>query len=130
MNKRTIRNLSLLSVGGVILGIVCLVISAMSAHWVSTVDSTGTTVITATSGGNPGFTILGILLLAVAGIVSLIAWIGGIVRVVQLQRWGWLICMIVFGSFATLIYGFAGPETPNSPNPQQPMYPPQAIPMS
>ena len=130
MNKRTIRNLSLMGIGGVILGIVFLVLAAMSAHWVSSVDSTGTTVITATSGGNPVFTILGILLLVAAGIVALIAWIGGLIRVVQLQRWGWLICMIVFGSAATLIYGFAGPETPNSPSMQQPMYPLQPLPMS
>ena len=130
MKKRTIRNLSLIGVGCVVLGITCMVITALSAHWVSSVDSAGTTHLTATSGGNPIATILGVLLLVAAGIVSLIAWIGGIIRVVQLQRWGWLVCMIVFGSFATLIYGFAGPEVPNTPNLQQPQYPPQPMPTS
>lgn len=130
MNKRTIRNLSLISIAGFILGIACLIVTALSAHWVSSVDSVGTTHLTATSGGNPIATIFGILFLVAAGIVSLIVWIGGIVRMIQLQRWGWLVCMIVFGSVATLIYGFAGPEAPNTPNFQQSQYPPQPMPMS
>ena len=129
MSKPTLRNLSLIGLGGLIVGFVFLILSAAGASVSTTTDASGNPTVSSVSGGTPALALVGILLLVATSIVYLIAWIGGLVRTAQLQRWGWFVCMLVFGGIVTLIYSFAGPDTPNTPNFQQPMYPPQPPPM-
>jgi hypothetical protein len=55
---------------------------------------------------------LSIFLYIIAGIPLLISWIGALIKMAQLQRWGWFICLLLFQSIALLLYVFIGPETP------------------
>jgi uncharacterized Tic20 family protein len=50
-----------------------------------------------------------LLLLAVT--VQLIAWIGAIVKTVELKHWRWVLCLVFGGLIAMLVYVFSGPET-------------------
>ncbi|MBA3825549.1 MAG: hypothetical protein H0X24_16830 [Ktedonobacterales bacterium] len=125
MSKTTLRNLSLIGLAGVIIGFVFFGLSAVGATASTTVDASGSTTLSNITGGNPALALVGILLLVAAGIVSLIAWIGGLIRTAQLQRWGWFVPMLIFGSIVTLIWSFAGNDTPNAPTFQNPQYPPQ-----
>jgi hypothetical protein len=53
------------------------------------------------------------LLLTLIGVVLLtIGWIGALIRTAQLARWGWFVCLLVFGPVTMFGYIFAGPTTP------------------
>ena len=60
---------------------------------------------------NPSLFLAGIAVAAIGSILSLIAWIGALVRTAQLGRWGWFVCLIIFSGITMLIYIFAGPTT-------------------
>jgi hypothetical protein len=51
----------------------------------------------------------GLLLVLVAGVLFTIAWIGAIIRSVQMQTWGWLLVVLLVPELGALIYGLAGP---------------------
>ena len=83
---------------------------------------------------NPALVFAAIALWAVASILALIALIGALVRMAQLGRWGWFVCLLVISGITMLVYIFAGPTTPANqpvyaaPYPQQqdpPQYPRQ-----
>lgn len=63
-------------------------------------------------GSNPAVTLLAGLLLLIGGILMTVAWIGALVRTVQLKRWGWLVFLIILSGITMLVYIFSGPETP------------------
>jgi len=50
-----------------------------------------------------------LLLLAVT--VQLVAWVGAIVKTVELKRWEWVLCLVFGGLIVMLVYVFTGPET-------------------
>ncbi len=107
MKKSLVRLLYLLGlvveiIGGVLLG--------MGLAGSQTVTNGYTT--TATSLGNPTLFTIGTILLVIGGIVILVALVGALIRMAQLGRWGWFVCLIVFSGITLLIYVFAGPETP------------------
>ena len=63
-------------------------------------------------GSSPAITFLAGLLLLIGGLLMTVAWIGALVRTVQLQRWGWFVFLLVLSGITMLAYIFAGPETP------------------
>ncbi len=83
--------------------------------------------------GNPVLFGIALFLMFAAAIPLLIAWIGALVKMAQLSRWGWFVCLFFFSGITMLIYIFAGPETPavsqvvvapyGQPYPPQPQQP-------
>lgn len=105
MNKANIRNLSLVGLVGAIVGFILFTAGAVGG----TTATDGTTT-TLTSVGNPTLVTIGTIILGLTGIASLVAWIFGLIRTAQLQRWGWFVAVLLLGSLGALIYGLAGPE--------------------
>jgi hypothetical protein len=132
VNKPAIRNLSLGSIAGGILGFILLFMSFIGGTNQTTVDpTTGATTVHVTSVGNPALLVLAILLFVAAGIVGFVAWIGALIRTARLQSWGWFAAILIIGPLVALIFSFVGPEAPAAPAfAQQPQYPQQPIPMS
>jgi hypothetical protein len=46
----------------------------------------------------------------IGGVVALVTWILGLVKMVQLSRWGWFVAVLLLPTFGTLLYGIYGPE--------------------
>ena len=67
----------------------------------------------AMAGGSlhPLLALLGVLFLFFALCLSIIAWIGSLIRMAQLGRWGWFVCLLVFSEITLLLYIFWGPRT-------------------
>ncbi|HEY0757009.1 MAG TPA: hypothetical protein VGD98_23860 [Ktedonobacteraceae bacterium] len=51
------------------------------------------------------------ILLLSASLLALVAWVGALVRLAQLRRWGWFVCLLVFSGIAMPLYIFLGPTT-------------------
>jgi hypothetical protein len=64
---------------------------------------------------NSLLTALGALLVSVGSLLTLIAWIGALIRTAVLGRWGWFIFLLLFNGITLLIYIFAGPTTSARP---------------
>jgi hypothetical protein len=109
LSKRTIL---FLSIAAILLGIVAAVAYGVGLGAVVNCSGTGATTIStdcAAQGATP--ILIGIGVGILAGICSLIAWIGGLIKTAQIGRWGWFVVILLFSPLATLIYGIAGPET-------------------
>lgn len=137
MKKSLTRTFYLIGLALVIVGMVLLFVSIPGGTSYTT--ASGGTNITP---GNPTLFAVAIFMMIVSSVPMLIAWIGALVKMGQLQRWGWFICLLLFSGITLLVYIFAGPETPApsamaaqggmppqpySPYqqyPQQPQYPP------
>ena len=134
MSKSLTRTLYLIGLGLIIVGAILLGVSIPGG----TTAADGTTTI-----GNPALFGIGTFMMVVSSIPLLIAWIGALVKMAQLQRWGWFICLLLLSGITLLVYIFAGTETPApsamvaqggmppqqyppyQPYPQQPQYPQQ-----
>ena len=55
--------------------------------------------------------VVGTIMCIVAGTLSLLAWLGALVRTAQLHRWGWFICLLLLSGITLLLYIFFGPTT-------------------
>lgn len=88
--------------------VVALLTFAMTANVVrsgSAVVAAGTTPLATTAW----------IIAFIAGLVMLVAWIGALIRLAQLRRWGWFIavCMthlVMLGIFGMVAYALGGPE--------------------
>ena len=56
--------------------------------------------------------IISIVLLLVGAIFIGIGWIGALIKTARLARWGWFVCLLLFGPFTMFGYVFVGPTTP------------------
>jgi hypothetical protein len=65
-----------------------------------------------TSIGNPTLFYTGAIIYILSFVPFLVAWIGALVNLARLQRWGWFVFMLVFNVISLIVYLFAGPETP------------------
>jgi hypothetical protein len=113
LSKRTIL---FLSIAAILLGIVAAVAYVVGVGAVVNCTGTGATTIStdcAAQGATP--ILIGIGVGILAGICSLIAWIGGLIKTAQIGAWVWFVLILLFTPLATLIYGFAGPETRAAP---------------
>lgn len=103
MRKSLTRTLYLIGLLIVIIGAVINGINLVGIH----VDQATKAV----TGGNPGLLLVAGIVLFLGSIISCVAWIGALVKMAQLGRWGWFVCLIVFSGITMLIYVFGGPET-------------------
>ncbi len=120
MKRSLSRTLYLIALG---IGIVATILL-----FVSLIGSTPTTDTSQGSIGNPVLFGISLFLLFASAIPALVAWIGALVKMAQLSRWGWFVCLFFFSGITMLIYIFAGPETPAVPQGAayvQPQYPQQ-----
>ena len=128
MSRSLSRTLYLIGLGITVLGLILL--------GVSLIGSTASTETSSGSIGNPVLFSISVFLMLAASIPLLVAWIGALVKLAQLSRWGWFVCMFFFSGITMLIYIFAGPDTPATPQgigapyvqqpyPQQPYSQPQ-----
>ncbi len=110
MKKSVSRLLYLLSILLYIAAVVVFYIGASGGN-MSTFNALAASghLFVATDMANSGLTALGALLFLIAGLLSLIAWIGALIKTARLGRWGWFICLLLFSGISLLIYIFAGP---------------------
>lgn len=111
MERKTSRNLYLVSLVLWIVGIILFAVAGGIAAANSTVNADGT-VNTAASAGVGIPALIAIILFIIAGILGLIAWIGALIKTAQLSQWVWFILLIVFSGITMLVYIFAGPTEP------------------
>ena len=104
MSKSLTRNLYLIAILGLIVGIVIATVGATQ----TTTAADGTPTL---SGTGATLALVGLALYVIAGILAFVAWIGALIKTAQLKRWGWFVCLIVFSGITMLVYIFAGPET-------------------
>jgi len=126
MHKSVSRNLYLLALVCAIVAVVLIFLSVPGVTLSS--FQNGSYGISTASIGNPGIFVAGIGLVIVGSVLSLIAWVGALVRTAQLGRWGWFVCLIVFSGITMLIYIFAGPTMPANQPVYAGQYPPQQYP--
>jgi len=123
MKRSLSRTLYLIGLGILIVAFILL--------GVSLVGSTASTATSQGSIGNPVLFFISIVLFFVAAVPMVVAWIGALVKMAQLSRWAWFVCLFFFSGIGMLVYIFAGPETPavsqgvGVPYVQQPYPPPQ-----
>ena len=120
MKRSLSRTLYLIALGIAVVGTILL--------FVSLIGSTPSTATSQGSIGNPVLFGISLFLICASAIPGAIAWIGALVKMAQLSRWGWFVCLIFFSGITMLIYIFAGPETPAVPQVAgapygQPQYP-------
>jgi hypothetical protein len=70
---------------------------------------TSTAAANCTAGAAGGLGIATLLLL-VALILTLVAWIFGLIKSAQASAWGWFVLVLLISPLGSLIYGLAGPE--------------------
>ena len=114
-----------------LIGLVMIIVASILLG-VSLIGSTASTAESSGSIGNPVLFGISLFLMFVAAIPLIVAWI---VKMAQLSRWGWFVCLFFFSGITMLVYIFAGPETPAVPQGAgapyvqqpfgQPQYPPQ-----
>jgi hypothetical protein len=105
VSKRTIV---ILSIGAILLYIVgFVVIGAGAASCVGTGSSATTASNCASGAGGLG---LGTILIGVAALLALLAWIFGLIKSAQASAWGWFVLVLLISPLGSLIYGLAGPE--------------------
>ena len=117
-----------------LIGLVMIIVASILLG-VSLIGSTASTAESSGSIGNPVLFGISLFLMFVAAIPLIVAWIGALVKMAQLSRWGWFVCLFFFSGITMLVYIFAGPETPAVPQGAgapyvqqpygQPQYPPQ-----
>ncbi|HZU68493.1 MAG TPA: hypothetical protein VFA09_14545 [Ktedonobacteraceae bacterium] len=123
MSKALSRNLYLIGLAVTIVAIILLFAGLAGSQTYT--DASG---YTQASIGNPALFGISIFLFVVAGIINLVAWIGALVKTAQLGRWGWFICLLLLSGITMLVYIFAGPTTPATPQVAAAGYAPSGYP--
>jgi hypothetical protein len=72
--------------------------------------SLATIVLVAVGGAIAGST--GTAIRDVGALGELVVWISGLVKMVQLKRWGWFVAVLILAPLSTLLYGIYGPAQP------------------
>lgn len=62
--------------------------------------------------GQQSTIIIMLLLMVIAGIPGMIAWIGALINLSRGEQWAWFILMFFFGGITLLIYLIGGPAVP------------------
>jgi len=52
---------------------------------------------------------IGLALYIAGALAGLVAWIGGLIKTGQINRWGWFITVLLLPALGSLLYGLAGP---------------------
>lgn len=117
MSRTLSRNLYLAAIGLTIVAIILDIIVATTTN-----TSYSSQPPTLSPFGSTLF-IISIVLYIAASILGLIAWIGALVKMAQLQQWVWFILLLVASGITMLVYIFVGPTTSRE-MPQMATYPP------
>ncbi len=56
----------------------------------------------------------GTIVSGLGGLGALAAWIGGLIKTIQLKRWGWFVAVLLLAPITTLLYGIYGPAAPRA----------------
>jgi len=107
MRKKTIAIFFIISIVVAIIGIALMVVGGASA--VNDVNSAAAGTTATLSSGTAGLLLVGYLVLAVAGIIGFVAWLGGLIATGKQNRWGWFVTVFILPGLGTLIYLIAGP---------------------
>lgn len=107
MSLSTTRKLFWISIAVTVLGS-CVLAGAVPR---SSVDGTGSV----SSADQGGAAVAGILIL-IAIVLMVVAWVGALIRTAQFGRWGWFVSIFLLGSLALLAYVIAGPDSPAMPS--------------
>ena len=75
----------------------------------TTVDSTAAANASPTAGI---LALIGFLFIGLYGLLSIIAWIGGLSKTAQTGAWGWFVAVLLLTPLTTLLYGIIGPDQP------------------
>ncbi len=126
MTKRTIGIFFIVSIIMDLVG-VGLIIGGLVGSTYSTTTAGYSTSTQVTSFGNLPLFIIGVIIVSLSAIPFLIAWIGALINLARLQEWIWFVLMLIFSWITLLVYLFAGPTTPRTPQYAQYM-PPQNYP--
>ena len=67
------------------------------------------------SSSQPPGVVVAYLVMAIAGIVTLVMWVGALLKLAQLQAWGWfatvlILHLIALGIVGMIAYAIAGPD--------------------
>jgi hypothetical protein len=94
-------------IGAWVVGAVSMLVFFMTAH-------THTTSSSITAAGTSPIAVIAWLLVIAASIVMLVTWIGALIRLGQLGRWGWFVLVLVLqliglGILGMVAYAAAGP---------------------
>lgn len=116
MRKKTLVTLTLIGVGLYIVGISIIVLT--SVLLASTFSACAPDCSSPPAGIIVGF-IISYLMIIAASIVSIVAWIGMLIKQAKQQQWGWFVCTLLLGYIPMIIYLIAVPE---APNPLMPVY--------
>ena len=126
MKKALSRTLYLIGLGVVIVGVI-LLIAGLAGSTTAVDPNTGQTTIT--SIGHPALFGISFVFFVAGGILGFVAYVGALIKMAMLGRWGWFVCLLLISGITMLVYIFAGPET----RPDQQLapvgYAPQAPPM-
>lgn len=109
VSKRTILFLSIGAIIFYIIGVV-LTTAAATAAAAGCANATTTAAASSCAGGAVGGAGIGLLLYVVGAILTLIAWIGGLIKTAKASAWGWFVLVLLLSPLGSLIYGAAGPE--------------------
>lgn len=126
MRKKTLVTLTLTSAGLYVVGISIIILT--SVLLASTLSGCSPDCSSPPAGIIVGF-IISYLMIIAASIVSIVAWIGMLIKQAKQQQWGWFVCTLLFGYITMIIYLIAVPEVQELmpvyyvPAPGQP-YPP------
>ncbi len=130
MSKSLSRTLYLIGVGIVIVATILII--AGFAGSTGYTDANGYYQVS--SVGHPALVGIAIFLYVAGGIVGLVAYIGALIKMAMLGRWGWFVCLLLISGITMLVYIFAGPTTRADAQLAAPMgyapqgYPPQGYP--
>lgn len=112
MNKLWITRLYVI---GLILGM-CAAPLIVFSFLGSTFHAVDATHIVPTALGHPQLFVLGVILASFASLVIAVAWIGALLKIVQLQRWGWFVFLLLFSGIGLLGYVLLD-QHPSEPHP-------------
>lgn len=99
-------------VGAWVVVLVCALVVLLTGH-VQTARA-GATVFSTSPVASVAWAIAG-----VSSLVMVVMWVGALVRVAQLRRWGWFVAVLVLqllwlGIVAMVAYAMSGPEDPET----------------
>ena len=89
MSKKTILYLSIGAIALFILGLILVLVGA--------------------GNNSGGLALLGVVLYSLAGLLTFLSWLFGIIRTARAQAWGWFVVIFLFSPISGLIYGIMAP---------------------
>jgi len=124
MSKHTINRIFVVSLAGLILGVLLVLVPVIAALCTGTWTFTGSEVtgfeLSSSATSLIGFAIVGGMLVALGGLGQFIAWIGALVNTARLEDKLWFVILLVtgllsFGFIAMLVYVLVGPDGTATP---------------